>query len=182
MSIITLARLSRPLRTSHTRSFSGINIIQDLKDTHNREITRFHHSYETRLSKLRKELKSLQRAKIKWERQDLQERRDEQKRWEQERILERSVEAQLMVWVSDYLERLMYCYAARQNQTSARGRQAQEGRVCYLFLAYVPLSLTRRYTHPVQTSSTLSTDDALILPARNPSFQQSSAHTPPPDA
>ncbi len=137
MSIINLARLSRPLRTSHTRSFSGINIIQDLKDTHNREITRFHHSSETQLSKLRKELKSLQRAKIKWERQDLKKRRDEQKLREQERVLERSVEAQLMVWVSNYLERLMSCYAGRQNQTSARGRQAQKRRVCYLFLAYV---------------------------------------------
>ncbi|PBK75063.1 hypothetical protein ARMSODRAFT_951128 [Armillaria solidipes] len=110
MSIIALARLSRPLRTSHTRSFSGIAITQDLKSAHNRETTRVHHFYETQLSKLRQELKSLQRAKIKWERQDLQERRDERERRKQlerkreqkrqERVLERSgVEAQLMVWV-----------------------------------------------------------------------------------
>ncbi len=44
---------------------------------------------------------------------------------------------------SNYLERvLIYCYAVRQNQTSARDCQAQESRVCYFFLAYVPISLS----------------------------------------
>ncbi len=109
MSIITLAR---PLRTFYTRSLSKINITKCLTAAHKRETTRLQDFYETQLSQLRQELKTLQHAKLKWERREKQKRRHERiKRKQQdsererrqerepelEREQERSVEVQLMV-------------------------------------------------------------------------------------
>ncbi|PBK75062.1 hypothetical protein ARMSODRAFT_951127 [Armillaria solidipes] len=89
MSIIALARLSRPLRTSCKRYLSRINTPQDdsdiehLIDAHDRKMTRLQDSYQNKIDELWKQVLRLKSAKFKRELREM--RKPAKRKWERER-------------------------------------------------------------------------------------------------
>ncbi len=119
MSIITLARIARPLRPSCTRYLSRINTSEDsdiehLIDAHDRKMTRLYDSYQKKIDELWKQVLRLQSAKFERELREMRKLTEREREREREREEEESTrsltELELTVFIRiHYLECLIHC-------------------------------------------------------------------------